>query len=266
MDQTQIKEPSLFYIALFVVGLHLTLLFWFSLSREILVHPKRHDRLVVKTISLKPQTSQPVSPSLDNEPAQPSISPPSAKIQKKSAIKKTPVAKPKPIAKKIESKVDKPLAKKSPSPPLKKTESSSRNKQKQLVAKAQESIAKIQRVNDKVHTSKVSTSTNLNIPQLKISEISKEELKDTEISYRDELAARLKLLLRLPEYGEVKIKLTIGRLGNFIKMVITKSESEVNASYLEKNLPNLTFPAFGDNFKGASDYIFSITLSNLSEV
>jgi hypothetical protein len=84
---------------------------------------------------------------------------------------------------------------------------------------------------------------------------------DQEISYRDEIAARLKLCLRLPEYGDVKLKLTLGQAGNVAKLVIESAESKTNRQYVEKTLPCLTFPALG-HFGGGADHTFLITLSN----
>ena len=85
---------------------------------------------------------------------------------------------------------------------------------------------------------------------------------DHEVSYRDELANRLKLLLRLPEYGEVKVKLTIERSGKIAKVLIISSESSANRKYIEKTLPGLTFPQFGTRFGDVDQYTFSITLGN----
>jgi colicin import membrane protein len=83
-----------------------------------------------------------------------------------------------------------------------------------------------------------------------------------ELGYKEELAARLKLLLKLPEYGEVKIKLTLQRSGKVAKVNVLASESDLNRGHIEKTLPNLTFPPFGSNFENADEYAFTITLSN----
>jgi colicin import membrane protein len=142
-------------------------------------------------------------------------------------------------------------------------------RQQKLMAEVQERIAKISGSRDKI-----SSETNNNmlkrvppvITSLEIDNLSapKETLlmSQYEKSYRDELAARLKLLLRLPEYGDVKVDLTLNRSGKVNKIKIISAESALNRKYIEKTLPELSFPAFGDNFAIASEYTFSITLSN----
>lgn len=85
---------------------------------------------------------------------------------------------------------------------------------------------------------------------------------DKESAYRDELAKRLKLYLKLPEYGEVKVKLTIDRAGKVIFTKVLSFQSAKNASFIEQNLPKLKMPPFGDNFKGVSEFDFTIVLSN----
>lgn len=89
-----------------------------------------------------------------------------------------------------------------------------------------------------------------------------EQMNPQEIGYYGELASRLKLKLRLPEHGEVKIKLTLERSGRFLKVVIVSSASSKNREYIEKTLPKLTYPGFGNNFGQSSEYTFVIALSN----
>ena len=67
-------------------------------------------------------------------------------------------------------------------------------------------------------------------------------------SYYDELVSRLKLALKLPEYGDVKIKLTLSRQGKVTKVIITQAKSRKNREYIEKILVATSFPRFGDNF------------------
>ena len=69
-------------------------------------------------------------------------------------------------------------------------------------------------------------------------------------------------MLRLPEFGEVKIKLTLERTGRVIKVQVLNAESELNRKYIEKEIESLALPPFGNNFKGMTEFTFSITLSN----
>lgn len=136
-----------------------------------------------------------------------------------------------------------------------------------LLAQAQESIAKIPQGNGKLNHGKpmsdLSHPTPLGITSLQIDAIAVDQgvkLSDHEISYRDELANRLKLLLRLPDYGEVKIKLTIARSGKVVKVLIIKAESTANRKYVEETLPGLTFSPFGTRFNHAEENTFLIDL------
>lgn len=85
-----------------------------------------------------------------------------------------------------------------------------------------------------------------------------------ETGYVDELVSRLKLYLKLPEYGDVQVKLTLERSGRISKVAVTKAKSAANRTYVEKTLPSVSFPAFGNHFNGKSNYTFSLILSNES--
>jgi hypothetical protein len=142
-------------------------------------------------------------------------------------------------------------------------------KRRELLASAQKSIAKIERTHDKLGPSQTSLGTAPAVPRpiesLQIETIlgeKKQQLTPQEIGYHEELASRLKLLLRLPEFGEVKIKLTLERSGRFVKVVIVSAESASNRKYIEKTLPALKFPSFGNNFNDLDQYTFVIALSN----
>lgn len=87
-------------------------------------------------------------------------------------------------------------------------------------------------------------------------------LSHKEISYHNELVGYLKLNLRLPEYGDVKLKLTINRSGKVVSLVIVSTESIANRKYIEKKLPTLKLPGFGSNFGSDPEYTFSITLTS----
>ncbi len=107
----------------------------------------------------------------------------------------------------------------------------------------------------------------INIPsqlgELKIDTISTaDSLTVKESGYRDELARRLILTLKLPEYGVVKLKLTLSRSGKVTDVNILQSESAVNKAHIRKTLPGITFPSFGDNFIGHETYTFQITLNS----
>lgn len=144
-----------------------------------------------------------------------------------------------------------------------------KQRQEKLMSEAQESIAKISQNKHKTPTNKP-VSTVPDSPQtlahLEIDSISGVKgdvpLSSYEMSYRDEIATRLKLLLRLPEYGDVKVDLTLDRTGKVSKVSIVNADSTLNRKYIEKTLPELSFPPFGIHYASATEYTFSITLSN----
>lgn len=138
--------------------------------------------------------------------------------------------------------------------------------QRKLIAAAQESMAKMDKGRANLNNVKtnLAVATPVAIKDLQIEALPSDTQSMTvgEKSYRDELAGRLKLLLKLPEHGEVQLKLTLDRNGKVLKVMITKSVSQLNRSYIEKNLPTLKFPSFGKHFDNQPDYTFNIQLSN----
>lgn len=145
-----------------------------------------------------------------------------------------------------------------------------KQRQRKLLADAEERIAKIGAGHGKVDPGKSGKLASVALPSA-LSSLHIDALPDSpgaaplsfkEASYRDELAGRLKLMLRLPEYGDVRVKLTLERSGKVSKVVVESSASKANGKYIEKTLPGLTFPPFGTNFGNDAHYTFSITLSN----
>jgi colicin import membrane protein len=201
------------------------------------------------------------------------------KSVKKEAPKPLPKKESQPIAKKETPKKAEPKAVADKTPPKKPQTPSkpkadpqaeaAKAKQRQLLNKAQESIAKISQSRDKVIATKATNLPGPSVPghveSLHIDALPTVELKSlskSEVGYCDELATRLKLMLRLPEYGDVKVKLTLDRAGQFIKVAVMKAESTANRSYIEKTLPTMRYPSFGGNFGDLAEYTFVITLSN----
>lgn len=148
-----------------------------------------------------------------------------------------------------------------------------RQREASLLTKAKENLAKMGETRDKISTSSSSLNLetteipkelgNLQVDALPVGEVgSTEEWGTKELSYSGEVASRLKLALRLPDYGAVKIKLTLDRTGKVIKVNIIRSESNKNKSYVESKIPTLLFPSFGQRFPGLSQKTFEITLQN----
>jgi colicin import membrane protein len=229
--------------------------------------PKPQDKPKVVKKEQPPAPKKQPAPTPKKEVAKPKEAPKPKKVAEKPPAKKPaapkPIAKaPTPSAPKKEEKPQPPL----PDPAIEAARLAQQAKQKALLEKARSSISKINKGYD---TSSVSMASDLNIKKIDsltidtITAVGQDSnLNHKEVGYIDELVGRLKLSLRLPEYGDVKVKLTLDRSGKVSKFEVVKFESEANKKYLEKKIPGLSFPSFGNNFSGAENYTFTITLSN----
>jgi colicin import membrane protein len=148
-----------------------------------------------------------------------------------------------------------------------------RQQQEALFAKTKENIAKIGETRDKIGSKKSIEMKNggdsklpqqighLHIDALPTGSVI-EGISGKERSYREEIGQRLKRALRLPDLGQVKIKLTLSRSGKVLQVQILSSESEKNKQYIERTIPSLVFPSFGTNFIELSQYTFDIILTH----
>lgn len=147
-----------------------------------------------------------------------------------------------------------------------------RQKEQALLTKAKENLAKMSETRDKISTSPSVSLNSTTIPK-EIASLHVDALPlggsegsgdwgTKEASYSDEIAYRLKMALKLPDYGAVKIKLILDRTGKVIKVEIMKSESNKNKAYVESKIPTLLFPSFGQKFQGQSQYTFEFLLQN----
>lgn len=148
-----------------------------------------------------------------------------------------------------------------------------RQKEQALLSKAKENLAKMGETRDKISTS---PSINLETTALpkELGTLQVDALPidgpgeaggnwgTKEVSYSGEVASRLKKALRLPDYGAVKIKLTLNKTGKVVNVEIEQSESSINKAYVESKIPTLLFPPFGQRFNDASQHTFVITLQN----
>lgn len=248
------KDRSFPIICFLVIALHGSFLLFLAYSDAFSVKLtiKPPQRLLVQTVALN---ESPKSKQVELIPS--SVMKKEVPIKLEAAKKESS----KPGVKKVPSPI---VQKESKNVKIesKKTDiKSSQKKQNELFDKAKKNIAKIAQQATKTSPKKqapeaigslqIDAQTDLNV-----------QLSEQESIYRQELATRLKLLLQLPEYGEVKLKLTLERIGKVAKLVIVSAESLSNRNYVEQTLPSLKFPAFGNNFTTESDYTFSITLRN----
>ena len=132
--------------------------------------------------------------------------------------------------------------------------------------KARASLSKVNKGYESTSISGASDITVKKIESLQIESIKvvgqDANLNIKEAGYIDELVVRLKQKLRLPKYGVVELKLTLDRSGKVTKLEVTKFASDLNKKHVEKEMPSLSFPPFGNNFASAENYTFTITLDN----
>lgn len=99
------------------------------------------------------------------------------------------------------------------------------------------------------------------VPKLRVDRLDK-RLSGGEQRYCDELAQRLRLLLRLPEFGEIKLLLTIDRSGAVCQVEVVRSLSRKNRDYVVEKLSATRLPGFGALFPDQDKETFPITLSS----
>lgn len=219
-------------------------------------------------------------------------------VPKKTPPKKAVEKPKKPMPKKAPEKPNKPAPKKAPEKPKKaaakqdapkkeapKKETSAapkidpqaealKAKKKALIAQAQASLSKVGKASNGLVGSGSGSSSAKNLAATAVvpSAISslnadsyglssgEPSLTVMEVSYKNELISRLKRVLKLPEHGDVKIKLKLDRSGKVLSFSIVSAQNNANRKHVEKELPNLTFPSFGSNFSGQQDHTFTIIL------
>jgi outer membrane biosynthesis protein TonB len=248
-------------IALFVTSVHLLLIFLFCFSPiKKPISPKKH--IAVRTLQPKTRTSSAVVPrtSTSKGGGSSTFAAPKPKLIKKEGVKKespqpkaappgkttapakTAPIKSKPIHQKKPAMIEKGKPKKTPKAPDK------------VWKEIDEALAKI---DDKVYSKRQS---KLDVPTMKgISPLSLPfgEVDEGEGTEEEALGSFLTSSLKLPEFGEVKIQLTIKKDGSVARLVVVQTESRKNKDYLEKHLPLLRFPLILDKEK-----TFTLTFCN----
>ncbi len=118
-----------------------------------------------------------------------------------------------------------------------------------LLKELEESIAKIEDKSDKGRVKK-STASKARVPLSISLQIDRLDLDSSssgdsgERDYADFLIGHLRESLHLPDYGEVKMELTLRQDGSVASLRVLHTESDKNKRYLESNLPLLRFPRF----------------------
>src|SRR3984957_5366248 len=240
-------------VLIFVLAIHIALVGWVLYQKDYAVNIPRTEKFVVKTVSFKSEQPVVMAESIVKEEIAPSPqpSPPPLPLKKKEIAKKEPVKKMTP--------------KKEPNPKkaVVKKEAPKQKAEPKKNPKLQESIAKIQKNLDKSSTQKQTESEIAEVKEIAALHINSVEiLSASENGYYGALIGCLKSNLKLPEVGDVKVRLTVERSGKVRKIEILESKNQKNRSYLEKQLTKISLPPFGLNFKGEEHRTFTLTLTN----
>jgi hypothetical protein len=210
-------------IALFVASVHLLVIFLFCFSPvKKPISPKKH--LAVRTIS--PRTS-PASRTGSV------VAAPKPKVTKKESPTTKTATKPAPLK-------SKPLQQKKPAVVEKGKPPKAPDK---VWKEIDEALAKI---DDKVYSK---PQSKLDVPKVEGSSPSQIFFSEDDGNEEETLASFLHTSLNLPEFGEVKIQMTIKKDGTVARLTVLQAESHKNKAYLEKHLPLLRFPLILDNEK-----------------
>ena len=141
--------------------------------------------------------------------------------------------------------------------PKPKTYSKTENtKKKTLLKQLKESLDTIEKTMPSKQT------TPLTVPKI-ISSLEIDETKQNDLSdYFPLLTQILQKELELPEYGDVKLELTLLNNGKVSNIRILNAASEKNQHYLNLHLPKITFPPFNKDLKHKREYTFTLTFCN----
>lgn len=260
-----------------VLGAHLLLLFWVIYTAPPLSSPRKKTSLTMQTVILKTNTGESPVKIETKLNLEPELAKPVETLPKPEALPKpeTPskqevfAKKPTPPPKKVPSK-KKPTEKIAKKPALEKKAipvipalTKDISKQKELLAKAQKSLSQIETSSAKLPSKKSLSVEDLpkNIAVLDSAGFfmaNSDSFNVKQRAYRDELAAALKLYLRLPESGDINLRLTVAHDGG-VKKVDILSAGTSNRHYVEENLPRHKMPAFESAFE-ANEMTFTITM------
>ncbi|MCK4935047.1 MAG: hypothetical protein KAR79_05620 [Simkaniaceae bacterium] len=144
--------------------------------------------------------------------------------------------------------------------PEKKTKTSTKNQQ--MLTQLTKKISKME-TPKKLEGSAAPLSIPTKIDLLTIdSEEDNNETFEESAAYLSLLVSELKKSLLLPEFGSVKVELSISDTGSVINVNILASKSEMNKIYLEKEIPLLIFPKKEKKALNKNSQTFIFTFCN----
>ncbi len=210
-----------------VAAAHLLALLVFVISKTPPPIQKAPTQFVVHTVKLKPPPPKPKP-----QPA------PQPVVVATPEPKPKPAPKPSPKPKPVVVAAKKPTPKSKPKPQSKTKPQPPNNRLAKLVQEAQDKLSK---VDEKVKHTPVAIDQS---------------------SYEKELAERLRLLLKLPEWGSVRVALTLNRSGAVCGVKILNAQNEANSDYVADRLTGRTLAPFDKHFSGEQQHTFTLTLNN----
>lgn len=239
-------ERPILWIWLSVIAMHLCLIGYCYLQSAVTPARPVRKSVMVQSVTLKPKSAKAAKPV--SAAAAPAVKPTPAKKEAAPtpAAKKEKIAKPAAPTKTAPTK-SAPIAKAKPA------ETATAAKKPKINAEALAQVkANLQKIDHQATaaapavTAAVAVTSDVSAPR----------------PYEDLLAERLHLLLTLPDYGDVTIRLKLSRMGKVLNVSIVKSASEENRQYVQKTVPNLSLPPFGRSFGSDADHTFQLVLSN----
>lgn len=148
------------------------------------------------------------------------------------------------------------VQKTNPSKTIEKPKPNTISKKNEILKELKDSLKKIESTTSPEQKSPLTLPKN--IQSLQVDQTEKPENSD----YFILLAQTLKEELELPEYGDVKLELTVHNNGRVLKIRVLQAASEKNRRYLELNLPKVIFPSFTEDFKNEREHTFTLTFCN----
>ena len=254
-----------------VVCIHLVFILTLCLKAPLTPSKKQHKPMLVKTIvptanSIEKKVSfTPISHTSSKLKPSPAVkkpsppAPPKMSTEKKLPEKKENLNMKKPVSSGHKASVKKIQPLVQPTDPFNTLSPA-------ILRELEESIAKIEDKNDKNRKAKNSDHKKTLLAPSVLQIDSLQDLKEESVidssDYASTLTRHLHASLHLPDFGEVKIELTLKQDGTIAKLRILKTESEQNKKYLESVLPQLKLPHLTGSIAKQDEHTFVLNFCN----
>jgi len=264
-----LQDRFLVRLIVCVVMVHLMLLGYMAWRREPATLPAR-NKVKVHTVQLaKTRTETARRVAYDEKPSKPA--PKRTPKVAKTQPKKTHQVKTKPAPEKKQPKKT-PAPKKEKTPAAKKEKAPEKPKASAVDTKRQDAVKKAQaslaQLNKESHSTSANKTQETSAPRVELAarasvpSLASNATSTSRDSYEDELTQRLRMELRLPEHGEVRIALTLSRDGQVKSVEVFDTQSAANRKYVQNMVPALHFSGFGKHFPDQEARRFVLVLTN----